>query len=254
MPMLQGIRGSTQACLEHFFLEVQKLPDIERKQVAGEMLRFMNVERATGENWAEGKSFPMGINLMKIRYFLKNFGYITTETESLSKPLDQLGMLIAYGVINEKKAAADLGFGEVGEMLRYLHGVRKGDEKKVQKIREYCEPLKNELPKISDRPAIASQHVANPFVAEGDFLTINHLIDIISSAEDLLTPLLKSFMGNDEQKKQQRIAFREKIGTKKIFEVSNKTASTSRYLNALCSEKAHEISVLNQKGGSHAKE
>lgn len=237
------MEGTTGECLRHFFSELDKVDGNKQSHLADDFLRFVGVSNTAATSWFKGTYFPRGIELLKVRYFLRQRGYVPLETKGLDPALDTLGKLIASGVIDPARAAADLGFPDVAEMLRLLHGTRNTSATRKEKIAKYCEPFQEDL---RGNEVHEQGTAAFPAKTAGDRMSsVTALLSIVENAETLLMPELDILLGSTSEERQQ---LRSKTGDL-FFRLSNKTHELKERLNALCSEKSREL-YSNKKGGA----
>jgi len=243
----QGLpKGSAMDCLKHY---LEQLPwgDQSSTEARKPMADFLGINSDSIRRWFTGDTQPKGLVLVKLRYFLEDQGYRIEELEGLQPLARQLGRLISNGVISYEETAKELGFTEVSDILRALHAKAPFSSKQMAGIARICAEHPLEVQETTSAPAIALlsravalQGQARSAIRDRVEEDIIHLLDGLNGLCAVLEPRLEHML-SDGFTPEQRQAFREKAGRHRVFDMANRFYRLNKQLNALCSEKAREI-------------
>lgn len=212
------------------------------------LMKFVGIKNPdTISRWAKGK-MPMGLVLVKLRYFLEQKGYEVIELEALDTRVYQLGKLIAIGKISFDQVVQNLGLAKESEVLQVLHGRRGLSDDRVKKVELICaryseQDLGRFLPTNNKEAIVPSSGVGAFEPLEDETL---HLLKSVDEALVLLIPRLERMVvDRSGNASEQRRLFREHAGRQLVFDLSNRFYKATKMLNALCSEKAREVSGIS---------
>jgi hypothetical protein len=240
-----GSKGYTLSCLEQY---LGHLPWNDEKFIHERkaMAAFVGVQLDTIRDWYTKRNKPIGLVLVKIRYFLENQGYKVTELENLPRPVYILGKLIAEGKIDYVETYQKIGMKGKTELLKVLHGSRNLSGARFDAVKRICANFQAEFSKESLK-IVTPKKVAilPPATVSPDLAEIVHLLCCVDDLTILLEPRLESILAG-EVDAETRVALRNKV---KVFELSNRFHRCTQLLNALCSEKAREIIALQKRKG-----
>lgn len=206
------------------------------------MIEFLGTNMDTSRRWLMNKRVPVGLMLVKLRYFLEREGYQITELLGLEKAVYNLGKLIAYGVLEFKVVSDRMGYPDKNSLLQLLHGKQglSGERRAImEEIVGENEKSLSELPEapieeMKERLVIASK-TKSVFTGENEELF--HLIGVLKGVLIVVLPKLEVIV-SDEKSPEYRKKFREESGDNFVFETSNLAHRITQLLNALCGERA----------------
>lgn len=233
-------KGTTKECFEHAVstLEYEKLRSV--------LISFVGVSSDTVREWLLKKSFPKGLSLVKLRIFLVDQGYDCLEFKSLPAELKRLNYLLGYGIVSLSEVNERLGYHDEYEVLRLLtvkernvSSVRKRAlDKLYSEKKESIEPTRHGAHNIPFN--ISSKTTATSKPVES--ATLSEMLLGMKAFIVLTAPIAEEMLQNSLEERRQ---FRQEIGTQKLFNFSNALYRFSELINALCSEKAREVSSVN---------
>ncbi len=235
--------GSVMDCLSHYLgqLPWEGKGCVEARKPLAD---FLGINPATIRCWFVGSAKPLGLQLVKLRYFLEERGYDVQELHKLPGPVMALGKAIAYGKIGFDDAVEKIHMSQGSELLQVLHGNRGVSNERMATIVRIC----GDTPfQEGERPAPADP-TGEPAQAAPSGKTEEEIINLLNSLDGLcalLEPRLGRMLSNAVTP-EQRQAFREKAGRHRVFDMANRFFRLNKQLNALCSEKAREITAQNQ--------
>lgn len=129
------IRGSTEECLAHY---LQQLPSsITRNGITARkpIVRYCRCTPKTIHKWSTG-TVPVGMMLVRVRYFLAALGYEVEDLMDLSDEIRNFGKLIADGRLDEMTLRARLNYRDDHAILSMLHGSRKPTPDRLEIIKQ----------------------------------------------------------------------------------------------------------------------
>ncbi|MCL5011857.1 MAG: hypothetical protein M1320_00325 [Patescibacteria group bacterium] len=230
-------KGTTKECLFDFFNRLKHLSEDEQNKIAADFVAFLQIGGESVEDWVREKNFPIGFNLLRVRYYLEDMGYSITELENLPDSIRELNRLIATRKIDPRVAVKQMSFPDSGEMLRVLLGKRV-TENKTKIITEFISRLKEstETKKGSDEK-IKHEELLN----ESCTSILTDALRALYSIERIATPQAKKLLQANNP--QTRVMFRQQFETDFLFSLSNKIHALNELLNALCSEKSRDAKI-----------
>ena len=245
------LTGSTADCLRHY---LKQLPWGTREiaEARQPLVDSVGVDPNSIRRWFVEPSMPVGLALVKLRYFLETIGYQVTDLDALEQPVRHLGKLISLGVVDVETASDQIGFSEVSKLFRLLHGNSGLSEERRPAVEEICSKHPLEKALVTPRavasvehpiPLLPTEHEKGAISVEDD---VFNLLVSLNGLSALLTPRLEHMLSNGFTS-AQRQAFRDRAGQGLVFKLSNRFYALNKLLNALCSEKAREITSTNQR-------
>lgn len=242
--------GATLECIIDY---LNQLPEGKNSVQARTLLmKFVDIGRPdTIARWRKGTNKPLGLPLIKLRYFLEAQGYEVKELKALDKKIYNLGKLIAFNVVSFKEVSQRLGYAKDNGLSRVLHGKRNVLPEKIEKLDKILADLSDKLIKLpgikkeqssQDKALTATRpiDIQEPVVYDETlFQETKELLSTLDSTIALLEPRLKILL-SDKTTAEQRQAFREIAGRHLVFDLSNRSHGLTELLMALCSEKARE--------------
>lgn len=255
-------KGNTRECLDDYFSTLSWSVSAalhERKPICD----FVGVDPAPVRKWYIERYLPVGITLVKLRYFLESIGYQVSELENLNQSVRDLGRLICHGIVSVEEAVTELMLPSHSQLLRLLHGTVSGlASERMSRLEQICEIYEREtaelvqkIPKkwavkpvthgasISAHSNQVTRPDSHPNTRNGDGLSFEdeviHLLHILDSDCKLVGPRLQRMV--DEFTPEQRANFRETASPDLVFRLSNRIYAVYKQLGALSSEKALEI-------------
>ncbi len=247
--------GNTMECLQHY---LKQLPRKAKgcEQAWQPLADFIGVTKKTIRRWSVGSNVPLGLPLIKLRYFLEARGYRIAELDVLERPIHHLGALVALGKIDCEETSKLLGYSAANYFFQVLHGKRGLSSNRMATVEEICS--KHPLPALPATSSItqpicvaaqAGRTIVSNDVVEEEVLNLLRSLDGLSA---LMTPRLEHML-TDGFTSAQRQFFRDRAGRQLVFDLANRFYVLNKLLNALCSEKAREIGssqeleIQNQK-------
>lgn len=255
-------RGKTAECLEDFTKSAGigntgrgTGKDIYR--IRNRICRLLGVASETGFAWFTKLILPSGENLLRLRFFLRFFGYQVEELEAIRKEVAGAAELVAFRVITIEE------FAEVvqkppRQALRPLMGQEGLSEQKLEKISKFCELYKSKLAekKVEWKENLASVGIASQLMSTGSTAAEEmQNVGISPATEKVPVPRLASsreftikvlagmiksaiplaeLMASDDFSPEERQALRQLTSNGR----SNGVFDLSNLLNRLCSETA----------------
>jgi len=245
--LMIGIEGTTEVCLFHFFDSLEKLSEDERLKEASEFARFLDLSGESLNKWVERKNFPMGLNLLRTRYYLQQAGYTIVEIKDIPESIQRLNELIARRKIDAREASDKMGFSDIAELTRVLLGKRI-TENKTKIIEAFLQNVDlsnnvvlpdNKITSSLVSPEIKSldEQIKGSGIFEELFKPV--LVDALEALyyiEKIVIPQVRDLLQDKDE--ETRVLFRKGLKDGFLFNLSNKTYETVELLNALCSENA----------------
>jgi hypothetical protein len=244
---------STKRCFDHFRLIVRR--DREARQKFSD---FINRDyKSVTYKWFKGDNFPVGINLLKLRFGLEAYGYEPAELRQLTPDVYKLAKLVAYELYTHDDIASFLGVTDQ-TVLHNLRGMGQFATDKAefiqlivseneQRLKDYEANLKRpqQIPtaktlKRPDPPVLPPSmqvptSTAAPVVEVAPGipaakLTTDEIIAIFSHMVQTMRPLA-DFLLSDRCSAEDRDRLRQEAGRVGVFDLKNK-------LVRLCGERA----------------
>ncbi len=122
--MPSPIRGSTKECLAHYFAQLPPTSQRSGVRARTPLIQYCGCIRRTVADWQTGP-LPVGVYLIKLRFFLASQGYTVTELESLHPLVRSLGLILAEGRATLEELRLALGYSDQQEVLTILRGKQK---------------------------------------------------------------------------------------------------------------------------------
>lgn len=240
--------GNTQDCLKHY---LSQLPWSDKgcAEARKPMADFLGVRSDSIRRWLVTDIQPIGLVLVKLRYFLEEKGYRITELETLKKPVRMLGKLIATQQITWEEAVERIQFSNASELLQVLHGNRGLSSERMVIVARICADYSEDeethhaaAPPWKNQMAPTETPNKKGVRIEEDVI---HLLDALNGLCAVLEPRLE-YMLSEGFTPEQRQLFRERAGRVRVFDLANRFFGLNKQLNALCSEKAREITSTDK--------
>jgi hypothetical protein len=114
------------------------------------LARFLGVNAHTVRRWFSGGASPIGMPLIKLRYFLELLGHKISTLELIKEKtpaLYGLGELLAFDVITMSYAISELGYTDQHSVFRLMHGNNSCTSEKELLIQKVCSDHKTALTK-----------------------------------------------------------------------------------------------------------
>lgn len=252
------LKGTTEKCLVHF----RDAPFSGDKKAV--LAKFCRVNAAsTVRRWlskGQTKLRPVGVTLIRLRYYLELLGYEVSELSKLSKPLYIAGGLVAFGLveIDELVTQFEIPGGRGGrcQLLAVWHGEQGMSPERLKKVAAYVAAGKFEqllaearqqTPRLeyrgeklsAIRPAAPVQPMPAPTVARQRQNSEDPIVGSLADLIKAMTPLARAVASN-AYSAEDRNRLRELTGKGVIFEASN-------LLSSLCSETALGLNSAKNK-------
>jgi len=247
------MRGKTMECMRHYLDRLNWSDEASFQEEKKQLCKTIGAQHPTISAWLSGTSKPTGLVLVRLRFFLASMNYQVTELEILSKPVYELGKLIACGKINIEDATRKLVFAHQKDLFRVLHGIRGLSTLKREFAEQIISEQSGDLTQQTNRKEKSEQAVQTPVNTLGltEEMGLDKLERLITSQiENLengianLEPTLKQML-SDKVTPQKRQAFREKTGRDKFFKLTLRVAEFKKLLNAMCSEESRKQYLQN---------
>lgn len=254
---------STDFCLKDYLRTLTW--DIKNIGERHSIAHFCGVGTDTVRSWYNGTTTPKGIHLMKVRYFLESIGYEISEFKNLNKHIYNLGKLIAYNKLDLEQISRRVGMPGSDELLRVLHGYRSLSIGRTSLVKMICgeygdilvnlnknkppqiiKPKETEI-KIEPIEKVEEILIATSKTeASNKYDSVVKMLQGVDGLVSLLMPKFEALLG-EETKPEERQKFRELATRQLVFDLANRFFNFTKMLNALCSEKAREISEKNRR-------
>lgn len=132
---METIRGSTEACLQDYLRQLP--PATTRKGIEARkpIVKYCQCNPSTVRRWTLG-TVPMGMMLVRARYFLASVGYTVDELLKLHPVIRQFGKLIVDGVLDPVAMRERLRYQDDYAILAMLHGSRLPTDDRMKIIRQ----------------------------------------------------------------------------------------------------------------------
>lgn len=233
-------KGTTKECLAH------AASTLEYEKLRSAIISFVGASSHRVREWLGGKGFPKGLYLVKLRLFLVDQGYDCSDFKSLPTELKQLNYLVGYGIVSLSEVNERLGYHDEYEVLRLLtvkgrnvSGVRKRVLNVLyREKKESIEPDRHGAHNIPHTIPSKTTAMSEPV----ENTTLSEMLLGMKAFIALTTPIIEEMLQASPEERRQ---FRQEIGTQRLFEFSNNLHRFSELVNALCSEKAREVSGVN---------
>ena len=145
-------RGSADDCFKHFLTA-----DFGERKL-GVFADFMAAKRSTLSDWIEQRSMPSGENLLRLWYYLEFIGYNVVEIDSLQRPVQACGRLLAFRVVRFEDLMQVLSFqpsNERSKTFYVLLGKGSTSFERLEKMKHFAaryEESLSEAKKTTERP------------------------------------------------------------------------------------------------------
>lgn len=233
-------RGTTKECLFHYaenFLPPKGARNSSEAKIP--MANFIGVIPETITSWTSDRNKPLGISLLRLRFFLEIVGYDVIEMRGLRGQVNYLlAEMLAYGTLTLEEALEELDLGQMNSVLRIAHGNSNTSPERIAKIRKMHEDwkpvmqeAKSQLLKNLGVPQ-EEQIVSTTTVVEREQEEVDdESMELFAHLVLAITPLLERAVTSTTR--EQRNKLRKLTGDSGMFRLSK---ASSR----LCSEKARE--------------
>lgn len=136
---MKPIEGTTEECLKHFSrVHGQKLVENLCKSRKAICALVFRVPDDTGYRWFTKGIIPVGMNLVKVQYFLEFLGYILSERKKMSSVQRRIANQVALMVISPTDIAEYTSV-SCNSVLRWCTGKRNPSEQAEVKLNELIE-------------------------------------------------------------------------------------------------------------------
>lgn len=162
-------RGPTAQCWKHF---VDAEFDGNKKAA---LAHFVGVKEngSAMRGWftfKKGKpyTFPVGENLIRLRFFLDHTGYQVSEVQKLEAPIRDCGRLLAFRIIEIQDIIQALNFkvsnGDPSHVLTVLRGQNGFSAERLKKLKDFVEEFREFLPEKQQKvPSLRYRGQKNTF-------------------------------------------------------------------------------------------
>lgn len=144
-------RGTTAQCWKHF---VEAEFDGDKKIV---LANFIGVkeEGSSFRAWFSfnkdaPRTFPVGENLIRLRYFFEHIGYKVSEVQKLEDPIRDCGRLLAFNIVETEDISKALNLQSLRGDPSYLWTVLRGQQRlsveRLKKLKAFVDEFKEFLP------------------------------------------------------------------------------------------------------------
>ncbi|MBI2459539.1 MAG: hypothetical protein HYV53_03235 [Parcubacteria group bacterium] len=114
--------GTTKECLKHYGATMPiGEKDCSRYRILLAEFTKASIER-TVPYWLSGKRPPLGVFLLKVRYFLEEVAYQVNELEKLSPQVYSFGRFVAFDILKINEATDMVKLAREQQLIRILHG------------------------------------------------------------------------------------------------------------------------------------
>jgi len=245
----------TVDCLRRYLATLNS-GDEDCVQAKRSLMKFVGLENPRIlSSWLKGEFKPIGLKLVKVRYFLENQGFKLFELEKLDRKIYELGKLIAFEKLDLSQVCQELGY-RPKSLFEILHGKKRSSEDKLTRINQILKKFakeskepgevpspspKAEPPVVKAAPVTESSQA--PIAPDLETETI-FLLGILKNVTALLKPRLDHLL-SDKVSAESRHNFRQRAGRERVFDLSNEFFHLNFQLNSMCSEKARENEAKN---------
>lgn len=224
----------------------------ESQEAFNALSPFTNTAVESLIKWFDGRRFPYGIRLIKLREAFIGAGFNFVENESMPEALKKLCFLLAHDYVNIKTDYSKFGFTSPDGMTAPLATERKIGQGKIDFIATAISQIysdadirlmmEKDRAKFScltrfrgDTPAVASAITPEEVQQE---------IKAIETFMNLAKPRIESFMNGGVAGREK---FRELFQGNSLLKTSNNIFEFSKQVEGLCSEKALEKYKINKE-------
>ena len=235
----------TMDCLKEY---LRNLPhNVNLAEATKPIIDFVGASTRSLDDWFDGKTKPIGLTMLKLRYFLAQEGYCVAEVGTLRISVRQLGELVARGKINVEEIYQEIGFDRAARLVSLLLGDINTSSQRFEAIERLVAGCDKDLKSlVSVQSGGMTDGDERQKIEKGGTAEIHHSQEIIhllrelKGIVDLLNPKLKHLL-SDGTSVDQRVNFREAAGRDLGFDLPNAFDCCVLRLNALGSEKAREF-------------
>lgn len=252
------MENKAKKTMECFAEYVKSLPwdpkeSDELNRLISQMKIFVGANEKTMNAWFAGKSKPIGLTLLRLRYFLEQQGYRVVELETLPLATRQLGRLIATNLFRAEDVYQEIGFDKARRLVSLLLGDINTSARRYGVIEQIAARHKEDLDLLVSniRPVAPSapeteEEAKTESASQGSAPSLQQLeeelillLRSLKSTISLLSPRLDRMLSGEVLREQRR-SFRDNAGQGLVFDLSNEAYHALGLLKALCSEKARE--------------
>lgn len=198
------------------------------------LAELANLDARSVGRWIGKNRRPTGFRLFVVGYFLWQRGLRPQEIEELDQSVYRLGEKIIKEKIDIAEIYEAFGFEDLACFQSMFIGKYAPNAENLKKIADFLgeyTPVNTKSEKADSKLKPAEKII----IDGGDVSLIKSLNNLI----DALNPRLDRLL-NQESPESRRL-FREEIGSREFFDISNKFSRCSKKINALCSEEARKI-------------
>jgi hypothetical protein len=222
------IAGTAAECLAHY---AANLP-LDRRQMLEtrrQMQEFTGASDKAALCWLKSRSYPIGHQLLSVKYFLESLGYNVLELNQLEPAVRRVGRLIAYKLISIDETVELCGYGSRSTLYHALHGTRNVSGRKKVIMSGIYQRLAKSLP---DTPTVTHLRQTSQVAAGNGQLNKELIMRSLAQLLEAAIPLT-SLLLSDQFSSEHRRRFRRLLRDQGVFRLSDN-------LNSLCSEHARQ--------------
>lgn len=229
----RGVHDNTLECLRKHVSAFNPLEPL---------LEFTGAPPQTVRRWVKGKCKPMGIFLVRLRYFLESRGYPLESLEKLAPEVRDYGMLIACGRVSVEEAVRSLGITSQPYLFRILRGdIKSSSHVWAKKMREVVKGHGQTTGRGVSKSAEETVQAKVSLSKSGVKVTSDRQLILLALSKQISAMLpLAERVASDKFSVEDRRMLREMAGDGVIFRLSN-------LLTKLCGERAREIVLANSQ-------
>ncbi|MEK7537681.1 MAG: hypothetical protein AAB619_01760, partial [Patescibacteria group bacterium] len=123
--MGKPFKGTTEEGLAHYLASLPRATTRAGHQARQPIIAYCRCTTSTVRRWTKGEIKPLGLMLVRVRYFLASQGYCVVELERLDPAVRRLGQLIAEEALTADEARVALKYEANNVILELLHGRRQ---------------------------------------------------------------------------------------------------------------------------------
>ena len=248
------MRGDTKSCFQDYASRLlnESGGSVSSRQ---DLIDFVGTTTDTSRRWIKGEQMPNGLALVKLRYFLEKKGYEIIEFLELEKYVYNLGLLIAYRIIEFNSVCSDIGYTS-DSLLDLLHGKARISTIKMDLLQLILNKKENSLntilakhrPKADMEQDYGKLDETSAVVGEKKIKheKIRRLVTALHELSQALIPDIEVMISENVSPDERR-EFREE-SKDTVFHASNSSYVVAELLSALCGEKAREDAIARLKG------
>ena len=230
-----------------------------RSRYYRDLMEFTGCNNDTVARWVNGNNMPLGLPLIKLRFFLALVGHEPIELTRLRDGY-QFGYMLAETLafcdnLTVSEASKAIGYTDDYAVLRIAHGESTADAAHEPQLKKFCEGCRADVEKrrsawilkLSGTPGAEYPREKAPVVCGVPQTQVavdkEELLRTAAHLVFALEPMMRAAahdLSSEDRKRLRAMTESHEGNTNAIFELST-------YLNMLCSERAREEILGTQR-------